>query len=151
MKNRVHYGEFTLEYWIEQLLSGHIELPEYQRSFIWSKDQIRGLIDSIGKDLFVPPITLGKLGNKNIIIDGQQRLTSIALAYFNVLPTERKFKRVIKNGGENEDDEIEEEHYYEWTIDFLRQLGSGVSAIKRGLVDNGDYEALGITWVDDEY
>ena len=151
MKNRVHYGEFTLEYWIEQLLSGHIELPEYQRAFVWSKDQIRGLIDSIGKDLFVPPITLGKLGDKNIIIDGQQRLTSIALAYFNIIPAERKFKRVIKNVGEIEDDEIEEEHYYEWTIDFLRQLGSGVSTIKSGLVDNGDYEVLGITWVDDEY
>ena len=24
MKNRVHYGEFTLDYWLEQLISGGI-------------------------------------------------------------------------------------------------------------------------------
>lgn len=38
MKNRVHYGEFTLDYWLEQLISGGIVLPEYQRSFVWSKE-----------------------------------------------------------------------------------------------------------------
>lgn len=38
MKNRVYYGEFTLDYWLEQLISGGIVLPEYQRSFVWSKE-----------------------------------------------------------------------------------------------------------------
>ena len=94
MKNRVHYGEFTLDYWLEQLISGGIVLPEYQRSFVWSKEQIINLIKSVDRDEFVPPITIGKLNNNNIIIDGQQRLTSIALAYLNILPSERKYKKI---------------------------------------------------------
>ena len=97
MKNRVHYGEFTLDYWLEQLISGGIVLPEYQRSFVWNKEQIKNLINSVGKDEFVPPITIGKLNDKNIIIDGQQRLTSIALAYLNILPSERRYKKSVIN------------------------------------------------------
>lgn len=54
MKNRVHYGEFTLDYWLEQLISGGIVLPEYQRSFVWTKEQIINFIKSIGKDEFIP-------------------------------------------------------------------------------------------------
>ena len=50
MKNRVHYGEFTLDYWLEQLISGGIVLPEYQRSFVWSKEQIINLIKSVDRD-----------------------------------------------------------------------------------------------------
>ena len=88
----MHYGEFTLDYWLEQLISGGIVLPEYQRSFVWNKEQIKNLINSVGNDEFVPPITIGKLNDKNIIIDGQQRLTSIALAYLNILPSERRYK-----------------------------------------------------------
>ena len=113
MKNRVHYGEFTLDYWLDQLISGGIVLPEYQRSFVWSKDQIINLIKSVGKDEFVPPITIGKLDDKNIIIDGQQRLTSIVLAYLNIVPSERRYKKTIKVEGDNEDDELEEEKILE--------------------------------------
>ena len=123
MKNRVHYGEFTLDYWLKQLVSGGIVLPEYQRSFVWSKEQIKNLINSISRDEFVPPVTIGKLNDKNIIIDGQQRLTSIALAYLNIVPNERRYKKTVKVEGDNEDDELEEEHYFEWTINTLKELG----------------------------
>ena len=67
MKNRVHYGECTLDYWLEQLISGGIVLPKYQRSFVWSKEQIINLIKSVDRDEFVPPITIGKLNDNNII------------------------------------------------------------------------------------
>lgn len=151
MKNRVHYGEFTLDYWLEQLISGGIVLPEYQRSFVWSKEQVKNLIKSVGKDEFVPPITIGKLDNKNIIIDGQQRLTSIALAYLNIVPSERRYKKTVKVEGDNEDDEFEEEHYFEWTINTLKELGSNINEIKHALIDNNDYETLGTHWVNDEF
>lgn len=151
MKNRVHYGEFTLDYWLEQLISGGIILPEYQRSFVWSKEQIKNLINSVGKDEFVPPITIGKLDNKNIIIDGQQRLTSIALAYLNTVPSERRYKKTVKVEGDNEDDELEEEHYFEWTINTLKELGANITEIKHALIDNDDYETLGTHWVNDEF
>lgn len=151
MKNRVHYGEFTLDYWLEQLISGGIVLPEYQRSFVWTKEQIINLIKSIGKDEFIPPITIGRLNDKNIIIDGQQRLTSITLAYLNILPSERKYKKTVKVEVDNEDDELEEEHYFEWTINTLKELGPNINEIKNALADNEDYEALGTHWVNDEF
>lgn len=151
MKNRVHYGEFTLDYWLEQLVSGGIVLPEYQRSFVWTKEQIINLINSIAKDEFIPPVTIGKLNDKNIIIDGQQRLTSIVLAYLNLLPSERKYKKTVKIEGENEDDDLEEEHYFEWTINTLKELGANINDIKNALSDNDDYENLGIRFVDEEF
>ena len=148
---RDSYGEFTLDYWLEQLISGGIVLPEYQRSFVWSKEQIINLIKSVDRDEFVPPITIGKLNDNNIIIDGQQRLTSIALAYLNILPSERKYKKIIKVEGENEEDEIEEEHYFDWTINTLKELGPNIEQIKTALVGNGDYEILGTPWMNDEF
>ena len=151
MKNRVHYGEFTLDYWLDQLISGGIVLPEYQRSFVWSKDQIINLIKSVGKDEFVPPITIGKLDDKNIIIDGQQRLTSIVLAYLNIVPSERRYKKTIKVEGDNEDDELEEEHYFEWTINTLKELGININEIKNALENNANYDTLGTHWVNDEF
>lgn len=126
-------------------------LPEYQRSFVWSKEQIINLIKSVDRDEFVPPITIGKLNDNNIIIDGQQRLTSIALAYLNILPSERKYKKIIKVEGENEEDEIEEEHYFDWTINTLKELGPNIEQIKTALVGNGDYEILGTPWMNDEF
>lgn len=151
MKNRVHYGEFTLDYWLEQLISGGIVLPEYQRSFVWTKEQIINFIKSIGKDEFIPPVTIGKLNDKNIIIDGQQRLTSIALAYLNILPSERKYKKTVKVEVDNEDDELVEEHYFEWTINTLKELGPNINEVKNALAGNENYETLGTHWVNDEF
>ena len=151
MKNRVYYGEFTLDYWLEQLISGGIVLPEYQRSFVWSKEQVKNLINSVGRDEFVPPITIGKLNDENIIIDGQQRLTSIALAHLNILPNERRYKKIVTVEGDNGDDEFEEEYYYEWTINTLKELGNNINEIKNALINNDDYETLGTHWVNDEF
>ena len=38
MDNRVYYGEYSLSYWIEMMLKGNIELPEYQRCFAWEEE-----------------------------------------------------------------------------------------------------------------
>lgn len=149
MKNRVHYGEFTLDYWVDQLISGAIELPMYQRSFVWNKTQIINLLQSIGRDEFVPPVTIGKIGDKNIIIDGQQRLTSIVLAFLNILPS--KYKKLVKIPAATADDEEEEMVYFEWTINSLKQLGSDILCIKQALVDNKDYELLGTNWVNKDF
>ena len=36
--NRIYYGEYSLAYWIQMILKGNIVLPEYQRTFVWNKD-----------------------------------------------------------------------------------------------------------------
>ena len=147
MKNRIHYGEFTLDYWVEQIISGDIELPDYQRSFVWQKEQIKRFIRAIKNDDFIPPITIGRLNDKNIIIDGQQRLTSILLAHLNVLPSKRKLKRInqaidciddAEDGQENCDENCE--IYYEWTFKELIRLGDTIKDIQKELSKNENYE-----------
>lgn len=108
MKNKVHYGEFTLDYWIRQLVTAQIELPEYQRSFVWSKNQVFNRMKSMTERQFVPPVTIGVIGGRNIIIDGQQRLTSILLAHLNLFPSQKAYMKTIKKEGD-EEGEIEEE------------------------------------------
>lgn len=96
MENKVYYGEYSLAYWIELILTKQIILPKYQRFFVWNMSKLKNLMDSISNNRFVPPVTIGsfvKDGQRfNYIIDGQQRLTSILLAYLNRFPNRDFFK-----------------------------------------------------------
>lgn len=87
MENKVYYGEYSLQHWIDLMLKENIVLPWYQRSFVWGKEQIENLIKTIDNNQFVPPVIIGAvLENgewKNYILDGQQRLTSILFAKYN--------------------------------------------------------------------
>lgn len=41
MDKKVYYGEYTLKHWIELLLKNNLELPPYQRNFVWKKEQVK--------------------------------------------------------------------------------------------------------------
>lgn len=87
MKSKVYYGEYSLRHWIDLLLSGNITLPEYQRSFVWGINAVEDFIESLKNREFIPPVIIGNFGNEcNYIIDGQQRLTSLLLAYIGKMP-----------------------------------------------------------------
>ncbi|MFJ6919537.1 MAG: DUF262 domain-containing protein [Lactobacillus crispatus] len=83
-----HINVSNLLGWIN---SGEIGLPEMQRPFVWKSTQVRDLIDSLYKGYpigFVvtwqnPTAELkngNKAENKEIIIDGQQRITALSAA-----------------------------------------------------------------------
>ncbi len=138
MKNRVYYGEYTLAYWIEMMLTGKITLPEYQRHFVWNEKRMARLIDSLKNDRFVPPVTIGtftKDGTKhNYIIDGQQRLTSILLAYFDIFPNKEGFRAhiaALANGNEQPLDDGEDpfDNVLEWNFRMLTEKGQTKSDI----------------------
>lgn len=99
MRSRVYYGEYSLRHWINLMLTRNIELPEYQRSFVWSEKDIQRLIKSLDEGQFVQPITIahyicnGK--EKNLILDGQQRLTSILLALIGYMPDKKVFNEDV--------------------------------------------------------
>ncbi len=74
--------------WIKD---GKIGLPEMQRPFVWKSTQVRDLVDSLYKGYPIgfivtwenPDTELkngGKGQNKEIIIDGQQRITALSAA-----------------------------------------------------------------------
>ena len=85
MESRVYYGEYSLKHLINLLLRRNIVLPDYQRSFVWDEKDIKRLIKSLGEGQFVQPITIANYScenrDLNLLLDGQQRLTSILLSY----------------------------------------------------------------------
>ena len=57
--------------------------PEYQRGKVWSKDKQQLLMDTILKDMHIPPIYFRALDNGFYeCVDGQQRLNAI-FDFFN--------------------------------------------------------------------
>lgn len=99
MDSRVYYGEYSLKHWINMLLSKNIVLPKYQRSFVWDEKDVRRLVDSIQHGQFVQPVTIALykgdegMPGQNLIIDGQQRLSSILLAYLGYMPIKSMFEK----------------------------------------------------------
>lgn len=85
-----------------------IAIPEIQRPFVWKKTQVRDLIDSLYKGYPTGYIILWKNPNvklkdgtvssgKKVLIDGQQRITSLmtAIAGRTVFNSEYKEERVM--------------------------------------------------------
>lgn len=148
MSNKVYYGEYSLKHWIDLILSKNITLPEYQRSFVWSKEQVKRLIQAFEKDLYVPPVTVGAFiqegENLNLVLDGQQRLTSILLAYLNVYPNKNTFKEINNNepiyssndnfdsdGSDDESDTI-----IKWTFNTIQENGKTYKERKEYILNN---------------
>ena len=77
---------------LSQIDLGAIALPEFQRGFVWNRDQVRGLMDSMYRKHPVgslltwqtkteDAVTRGsgqnQPGSVNLLLDGQQRVTSL--------------------------------------------------------------------------
>lgn len=155
MNNRVYYGEYTVEYWIDQMLSGALQLPPYQRAFIWTKTQVKGLINAMRADLYIPPVTIGSIDGKNVIIDGQQRLTSLLLAYLGVFPARNAYGGVeslsLDGNGDDDSEEPEEREYLKWTFQDLHEFGNDVRSIKESLSTSPNYEILDSLSISEEF
>lgn len=77
-------------------------LPEFQREYVWSRDQAKKLIDSLLKEFPVGALLFWKtdhppelkniarlperLGTVHVILDGQQRLTTLYLLLMDAIP-----------------------------------------------------------------
>lgn len=77
---------------LDHIDNGHMALPEFQRGYVWNRDQVRGLFDSLYKRHPVGGLLVwvtesssasargdGKLaaGVVKLLLDGQQRMTSL--------------------------------------------------------------------------
>lgn len=86
--------EFTINHLIEKIDSGELGLPELQRPFIWSDSKVRDLFDSmmrgypigylmlwespaLDKKKYIGVDSHANGEPRDVIIDGQQRLTSL--------------------------------------------------------------------------
>ena len=148
MENRVYYGQYSLKHWINLILKKNITLPAYQRYFVWNEGKVTTLIDAFRNKQFIPPVTIGafKIGdaNQNLVLDGQQRLTSILLAYLDIYPDEKTYKKAIENfANENDDNEVNEQldNIFEWTFEKLTEKGSSKQSIL-SKIQEGNYKKI---------
>ena len=76
---------------VSRLRSGAITLPEFQRGYIWKPVDVATLMDSLYREFPIGGITVwdtmpGDGAQKQLIVDGQQRLGSIYTCYTNMIP-----------------------------------------------------------------
>ena len=150
MKNRVYYGEYSLAYWIELILAKKIVLPKYQRHFVWSESRLNTLISTLKENRFVPPVTIGSFRNEtgkfNYIIDGQQRLTCILLAYLELFPDKDGFRShllALADGTAQllEDGADPYDNVMEWNFGMITSKGRTKAEIQAH-VEPGNYKTL---------
>ena len=98
--------KFNLEELLRKINDGLIQLPDFQRDWVWSDEQIKSLIESVIRGFPINSILLLECGANNLnfscrpiegadksdvspqhlILDGQQRLTSLFGALFSDNP-----------------------------------------------------------------
>ena len=132
MANKVYYGEYTLKHWIKLMLTEDIVLPAYQRHFVWQERDVKRLIQSLKDGQFVQPVTIALYNDGtnryNLILDGQQRLTSLLLAYLGYFPNKRMFENTLSERVASEDDSASDDVVqnttgFLWRFSELLQYG----------------------------
>jgi len=118
---------------------GKLQLPDFQRSYVWGDSDVRSLIASIAKGFpvgalltletggevrFKPRLLAGVAATdrqpNELLLDGQQRMTSLFQATFSKHPVRTKNTR----------DKIVERHYY---LD-IRQCVDGITDLEQAIV-----------------
>ncbi|WP_158990139.1 DUF262 domain-containing protein [Mucilaginibacter sp. L196] len=156
MDNRVYYGQYSLSHWLDLILKENIILPDYQRFFVWNQTKVKTLIDTFQKKQFVPPITIGAFKNaqtnENLILDGQQRLTSILLAYLGLYPDKQYFNNTVERLANENDDEAEDDEQLDdilaWDFRKLTEKGRNKEEIRNKIVE-GNYKIVDFEITDD--
>jgi hypothetical protein len=90
------YGaDFDVRGLVARLKEGEIEVPPFQRSFVWTLPEASRFIESLLLGLPVPGIFLAREESdtyKFLVLDGQQRLKSLAFFYGGVFNPKREDK-----------------------------------------------------------
>ncbi len=142
-----------MRHWLRLMLSGNIVLPDYQRSFVWREKDMRRLVKSLVDKQFVQPITLALFDAKdgcataNLIIDGQQRLTTVLLTYIGYLPDLDEFEadEGIASGDDSSEDDssvVGAKVPVKWTFQRLfskDQMENTREKIQERMIKDGRY------------
>jgi Protein of unknown function DUF262 len=91
-------ADFTLEVLVTKLKGDppEIQIPGFQRRFVWTQAQASKLIESFLLGLPVPPIfVFTDASNNQQVVDGQQRLKSIGYFFEGYFGSEEKGRRPV--------------------------------------------------------
>jgi hypothetical protein len=101
---------FTIEYLVDMIRRGHVRTPAYARRYVWNQDQTIALLDSIARgypigtmlfsegpapseEVIFGPLKITAPAEERAywIVDGQQRLVSLAAVLSNSHELDRRF------------------------------------------------------------
>jgi hypothetical protein len=87
-------ADFTLQGLFDKWEADQLQLPKFQRQFVWKIYQSSRLIESFLLGLPVPPVFLykDKTSQKLVVIDGQQRLLSVFFFFNGNFKEEKVFR-----------------------------------------------------------
>ena len=90
-------ADFTLGVLHEQWKSDEIQIPEFQRRFVWKQPQASKLIESFLVGLPVPAVFFytERRSQKYLVIDGQQRLKSIFFYFEGYFGPKKKGRHAV--------------------------------------------------------
>lgn len=118
-------ADFTLEGLYAKWIAGDIEIPKFQRQFVWKQAQASKLIESFLVGLPVPAVFFytEKKSQKYLVIDGQQRLKSIFYFFEGYFGEENNQRRkTFRLKGLNEKSEWYEKTFNDFEEDDKRKL-----------------------------
>lgn len=155
MECRIYYGEYSLDHWLNLILKKNLVLPKYQRYFVWNEEKTNSLIKAFQNGQFVPPVTIGYFSDDdntcNLILDGQQRLTSVLLSYLGIFPDKETYRKTIEQYADENDNNEDEELFddvMEWSFKKITEKGKNKTEILQG-IKKGNYKE--IESIDDEF
>lgn len=122
-------SDFTLSVLWEKWKAKDITIPPFQREFVWTIKQSSLLIDSFLSGLPVPPVFFYiDEENRNLVIDGQQRILSIVYFFEGYFGSENlKGKRqVFRLAGLDTDNPYHKMTYQELEDTNKRKLNDAV-------------------------
>lgn len=124
--------------------SGAVEMPMFQRNYIWDKKRASRFIESLILGLPVPQIFLyQKERNKFLVIDGQQRLLSIyyyVKQRFPLLKKRAELRKVFDLNNGVPDSILYDDTYFQ---NFKLQLPKSENG-EKNLLDGLTYNTLGL-------
>lgn len=89
-----HPADFTVRVLYDKWKAGQLVIPDFQRRYVWSLPQASRFVESFLLGLPIPQVFLYKERSspKLLVVDGQQRLATIAKFYDGQFTEGRKFR-----------------------------------------------------------
>jgi len=136
-------NDFNISTIFSFIESGAVEIPGFQRNYVWDQKRASKLIESLIVGLPVPQVFLYEEDkNKFLVIDGQQRLLSIYFFVKQRFPRMEKraeLRRIFEGSGKIPDEILQADEYF---TKFNLQLPTGLPNLKNRF-HNLNYSTLG--------
>ena len=122
-------ADYTLEGLYQKWKSDEIEIPDFQRGFVWKQTQASKLIESFLVGLPVPAVFFysERRSHKYLVIDGQQRLKSIFFYFEGFFgPKKRGRRAVFQLKGLNQQSQFHDRAFQDLLEEDQRKLKNAV-------------------------